>query len=257
MVCRRWSDESIARARVGFHMVLVRFCMIQFDGPLYPSAKVKRGVVMYELDKFEENFIKGEGEVFFRDKVPVPKMFLPMLLMGALSFFAATMFMLGPVKGAVIGALGALVAIFGNLALLGYRLIVSEAGVQAYVGVRSRTFRFDQIERMEVVEVGMLTYPLGRGILRRGKGGIGYVPDMGTLRGVRVHLKNQKQHVFFASNRPEQLMQAIQEGMARARGEEVQQGEGIDVVLGLDAQEDVALEHDVELGEVASSSRRG
>ena len=41
---------------------------------------------MYELDAFEKHYITGEGEVFFRDKMPLPSYLLPMLLLGSLSF---------------------------------------------------------------------------------------------------------------------------------------------------------------------------
>ena len=185
---------------------------------------------MYELDAFEKHYITGEGEVFFRDKMPLPSYLLPMLLLGSLSFCVAVLATLGPFMGAPFMLL-ALFGIVANLALVGYRLVVSDAGVEAYVGVRSKKIPFERIERMEIVEAGLSSYPLGRGFIRRGKGGIGYMPGLGPFRGVRIHMRGQRSHIFLASNQPERLVEAIQKGMARAQGGDVQEG----VVLGLDA----------------------
>lgn len=175
---------------------------------------------MYTLDEFEKYYIKGTGEVFFRDKIGIPKYFWPMMLLGGIAFSAALIGFMGPLQGGLL-ALGAFLFVtLGNLALSGYRLIVSEAGLEAYVGVMSRKISLEQIERMEIIEAGLSDYPLGKNIIRRGKGGVGYIPGLGPFRGVRIHFKNQASHYFFASNEPEQLVEALQKAMARATGDE-------------------------------------
>lgn len=219
---------------------------------LVGGGHVARGCVMYELDQFEKHYIKGEGEVLFRDKIGIPKYFLPMMLLGMLAFGAMIISMVGPLLGGLMALAGLLFVTLGNLMLSGYRLIVSDAGLQAFVGITSRKIPFDRIESMEIVEASLGTYPLGKNIVRRGKGGVGYMPGLGPFRGVRLHIKNQKSHVFFASTRPEELKRAIKTGMARAQG---QREEAAGVVLDLDTGDEVALEQPVE--SVVSSSRGG
>ncbi len=197
---------------------------------------------MYELDAFEKHYIKGQGEVLFRDKFSLPKYFLPFVLLGMLAFGG---FVIKPFEWLVGGLLtlfGLLFVTLGNLAMSGYRLIVSDAGLQAYVGISSRTIPFDRIECMELAEASLATYPLGKNIVRRGAGGIGYIPGFGTHRGVRLHIKNQTTHIFVASTRPEELIAALRKGIARS------QSESSNTMLDFESDEqEITIEKDVEI----------
>jgi len=166
-------------------------------------------------DEFEREHARGEGHVFFRDKVPVPGWFLPASLVGiAAMAVGLALSPLGPAVGVVAGiGLGAF-ALLANLGMLGLRIVVSEAGVDVFAGASRRRLPFAEIERVELGEFQFRKYPFGRGVVRRGlDGSSAYLSSWSVRKGVLVHLAGGRS-VLITSNDPQGLAEAIERGRA-------------------------------------------
>jgi hypothetical protein len=171
------------------------------------------------MDEFEAKYVKGEGRTYFRDKVPVPRWFLPLSAAGALAMVIA--YGAATSDWGLAAALGVGAGSFGfvaNLALLGLRMVVSDGGVDVWVGARRHHVDVGEIDGTEVAEFRFRDYPVGRGHVRRGLGGKAFIGSLGMPgaadRGVRVRLRNGSS-VFLTTNRPEELRDAIEVACGR------------------------------------------
>ena len=189
----------------------------------------------YEMDEFEKHYAKGEGEVFFRDKVPTPSWLFAFMLMGMVAFGIGVFSMFPWPMALAFTVFGLFFVTLGNLMNSGFRLVVSEGGIDAYMGLMRQRIRFDAIERMEQARVSWTDYPLGKNI-RRNKHGKAYMPGLDAFDGVKVHLARTGKHVFLPTASPARFMDAVNRAAAAARGESAEGTE--DVVLGLNEQVD-------------------
>lgn len=163
------------------------------------------------MDDFEKKYVKGEGDVYFRDKIAIPRYFLPLIVlslvfMGIFMAFVAnmTVTMLIP----ILGVMG-IILICGNLALMGIRMMVSEVGVDVFVGVFRKRYPLEHIREVALSSYRIRDYPLGRGQTKRNlKGDRAYIGDLGTLEGVKLTLRSGR-HVLITSNHPLQMCQSI------------------------------------------------
>jgi hypothetical protein len=184
----------------------------------------------YEMDEFERRYARGEGEVFFRDKVPTPSWLFAFLLLGLVGFAAMTFATLPWPMALGFTVFGLLFATLGNLMNSGFRLVVSEGGIDAYMGLRRQRIRFDEIASMEQATVSWADYPLGKNI-RRNRHGKAYTPGLDAFDGVKVHLARTGKHVFVPTASPQRFMDAVGRAAAAARGGSASEA---GVVLGLE-----------------------
>jgi len=163
------------------------------------------------MDAFEARYAKGEGQVYFRDKIPVPPWFLGVSVVGAVAMAAvlgATGVGIPVAIGAGVG-LGA-VAFFGNLALMGLRVVVSDAGVDVFTGVRHHRFHTSIIEGVEPGEYRFRDFPLGKGLCKRGlDGSRAFVSPFGARRGAQLRLKGGRR-VLITTNDPQRLIASVE-----------------------------------------------
>lgn len=162
------------------------------------------------MDDFEQAHVKGEGSVLFRDKIPLPKYLLALFLAAPLMMFATLFgsgFGLLPALGIALG-MGA-VATFANLALMGQRLIVSEGGIDVFIGMRKHHYDFNDIVSVEVDRFRLRDYPLGRGQVKHSLKGRAFVSRM-KADGVKLMLRSGK-HVFIESTDPAGLQKTLLE----------------------------------------------
>lgn len=168
-------------------------------------------------DEFEQRYATGEGRVFFRDKVPIPSRFLWLIGGGTVAFAGAVLALFGPVMGAAIGIGVGAFGLLANLALMGLRVVVSDGGVDVFVGVMRRRIALADIERVELGKYEWSKYPLGRGVMKLAlDGSRAYISDRSVSDGVILHLAGGKT-ALITSHDPQGLAHAI----ARAKDERV------------------------------------
>ena len=177
---------------------------------------------MEMMDDFEKKYAKGEGEVYFRDKIAIPRYMFPLML---LSLVSMGLFMAFGAKMPIttMAPLLAVMGIFligGNLAMMGIRMVVSDAGVDVFVGAFRKHYPLEQIREVALSSYRIRDYPLGRGQSKHNlKGDRAYIGDLGILEGVKITLKSGR-HVLITSNQPLQMCQSIKAAIeARHQGE--------------------------------------
>ena len=161
------------------------------------------------MDEYERQHVGAEG-VTFRDKFPVPRWLLVLLLAAPLGIFAM---LSGPanmplLQAATIASAMTLFGFFGNLLFLGLRIAVSDAGLDVHVGVRRQHIEFADIAEMREAEFRIRDYPMGRGLVKWGPRGKAFIASWKQRQGVELTLKSGK-HVFINTNDPRGLMQAL------------------------------------------------
>lgn len=162
------------------------------------------------MDEYERQHVQGEGAVSFRDKVPVPRWMLPMFVAAPLLIFCMLAFVASfPLTQAALIALAmGLFAFFGNLLLLGLRIVLSEGGLDIHVGVRRHHIDLADIVGARLAEYRLRDYPMGRGSVKWGPKGKAFIGSLGNRQGVELTMKNG-QHVFINTNDPTGLIDAL------------------------------------------------
>jgi len=160
-------------------------------------------------DDYEVEYMQGEGDILYREKVPVPKYFIYLYLMGLVSFATAA-FLFFPWQMALGFTLfGAIFVFLGNMLSAGYRVVVSETGgVEVHAGLARERIAVSRIRDIEVASASLMDYPIGQGTVRRGTKGKAYVPTIESTTGVRLTL-DRGSNLFLTSKRPELLKEAI------------------------------------------------
>lgn len=163
------------------------------------------------MDEFEQKYAKGEGKVYFRDKIAIPRYLFPLML---LSLVSMGIFMAFGAKMPITTLIPILLVmgtflIGGNLALMGIRMVVSDAGVDVFVGAFRKHYPLEQIREVALSTYRIRDYPFGRGQTKHNlKGDRAYIGDLSTLEGVKITLKSGR-HVLVTSNHPLQMCQSI------------------------------------------------
>ncbi len=164
-------------------------------------------------DEFEEKYLPGTGQVYARGKLRSPvKLFAAALVPAAIAvwFTPMPLWAKGVMSAAMVG-----LGFFGNVALSGVRTVVSAGCLEVWVGVRrALSVSLDEIAQVEVVDIRFREFLFGRGHVRRGTGGTGFLPLLpfgGPKRGVAIHTTGGKRYVI-----AEQQAEALAEGLRQA-----------------------------------------
>jgi hypothetical protein len=174
------------------------------------------------MDAFEAKYLSGTGEVFFRDKLRIPKWvfamlpasMLAMVLFGWLAFPAGAMSTLLP-----LSLVGIPLIFLANLALMGIRMVVSEGGLDIAVGARTFNYPLDSITAVERSWYRFRDYPLGRGQVKWGPKGRAFVGGLLPTRqeGVVITTVGGKRTLITSSD-PAGLEAAIRAALDKAAG---------------------------------------
>jgi hypothetical protein len=166
------------------------------------------------MDDYERRYAAGEGRVYFRDKIPMPRWLLPLFVLAPVGIFGMlTAVASFPVltAGAIALGMGA-VGVIGNVALMGLRIVVSDGGIDVHVGIRKHHISLSDVASTRVADYDVRDYPLGRGHLKWGSKGKAFVGGLTKLRGVEITLKNGKTRLI-TTNDPSGLEQAVHAAM--------------------------------------------
>ncbi|GAB5547854.1 MAG: hypothetical protein RLO52_20985 [Sandaracinaceae bacterium] len=181
------------------------------------------------MDEFEEKVATGEGAILFRDKVPIPRFMLALFLLAPLMIFGMLAFVASfpPTQAALIAFVMGAVALLGNLALMGLRVVVSDGGIDVHVGMRKFHYDFADITRVEAATYRVRDYPLGRGSVKTGMKGKAFVGALSVKDGVALTLRSGRV-ALITSNDPEGLERAVRARVSdptRVRVDGVEAGE--------------------------------
>ncbi len=170
------------------------------------------------MDSFERRYLRGKGKVYFRDKFAVPSHLLPVAVVGGVAMGTMGYAQLG-LRGIPFALLGGVLFVFGNLALSGMRVVVSDAGLEIFIGARRHHYPLREIAAIERGMFSLRRFPFGRGHVKWGPAGRAFLGSMRSINteGVELTLRRGAR-VLVSTNDVQGLIDALHEAGAGGKG---------------------------------------